>query len=195
MKEQLSAIKTSAESALEKALDLTELENLRVKYLGKKGELTSLMKGMGKLTPEERPVIGQLANEVRGFIEGILEEKSKALIKLAKDKKLASETIDVCLPGNRPEHGKKHPITTVLNDLKDIFIGMGFTIAEGPEVELDYYNFEGSLTTPPCTEGVNWIVFKKQENISKAQVKKFSKTLGFNNNRPIQKLNGREIKE
>ena len=104
MKEQLSAIKTSAESALEKALDLTELENLRVKYLGKKGELTSLMKGMGKLTPEERPVIGQLANEVRGFIEGILEEKSKALIKLAKDKKLASETIDVCLPGNRPEH-------------------------------------------------------------------------------------------
>ena len=148
MKEQLSAIKTSAESALEKALDLTELENLRVKYLGKKGELTSLMKGMGKLTPEERPVIGQLANEVRGFIEGILEEKSKALIKLAKDKKLASETIDVCLPGNRPEHGKKHPITTVLNDLKDIFIGMGFTIAEGPEVELDYYNFE-ALNLPP----------------------------------------------
>ena len=148
MKEQLSAIKTSAESALEKALDLTELENLRVKYLGKKGELTSLMKGMGKLTPEERPVIGQLANEVRGFIEGILEEKSKALIKLAKDKKLASETIDVCQPGNRPEHGKKHPITTVLNDLKDIFIGMGFTIAEGPEVELDYYNFE-ALNLPP----------------------------------------------
>lgn len=148
MKEQLSAIKTSAESALEKALDLTELENLRVKYLGKKGELTSLMKGMGKLTPEERPVIGQLANEVRGFIEGILEEKSKALIKLAKDKNLASETIDVCLPGNRPEHGKKHPITTVLNDLKDIFIGMGFTIAEGPEVELDYYNFE-ALNLPP----------------------------------------------
>ena len=148
MKEQLSAIKTSAESALEKALDLTELENLRVKYLGKKGELTSLMKGMGKLTPEERPVIGQLANEVRGFIEGILEEKSKALIKLAKDKKLASETIDVCLPGNRPEHGKMHPITTVLNDLKDIFIGMGFTIAEGPEVELDYYNFE-ALNLPP----------------------------------------------
>ena len=148
MKEQLSAIKTSAESALEKALDLTELENLRVKYLGKKGELTSLMKGMGKLTPEERPVIGQLANEVRGFIEGILEEKSKALIKLAKDKKLASETIDVCLPGNRTEHGKKHPITTVLNDLKDIFIGMGFTIAEGPEVELDYYNFE-ALNLPP----------------------------------------------
>lgn len=148
MKEQLSAIKTSAESALEKALDLTELENLRVKYLGKKGELTSLMKGMGKLSPEERPVIGQLANEVRGFIEGILEEKSKALLKLAKDKKLASETIDVCLPGNRPEHGKKHPITTVLNDLQDIFIGMGFTIAEGPEVELDYYNFE-ALNLPP----------------------------------------------
>ena len=87
MKEQLSAIKTSAESALEKALDLTELENLRVKYLGKKGELTSLMKGMGKLTPEERPVIGQLANEVRGFIEGILEEKSKSSHKAGKRQK------------------------------------------------------------------------------------------------------------
>lgn len=110
MKEQLSAIKTSAESALEKALDLTELENLRVKYLGKKGELTSLMKGMGKLTPEERPVIGQLANEVRGFIEEKLEEKNKALIKLTKDKKLAAETIDVCLPGTDRTRVKSTPL-------------------------------------------------------------------------------------
>ena len=83
-----------------------------------------------------------------------MRKRVKALIKLAKDKKLASETIDVCLPGNRPEHGKKHPITTVLNDLKDIFIGMGFTIAEGPEVELDYYNFEALNLPPdhPCKE-------------------------------------------
>ena len=107
MKEQLSAIKTSAESALEKALDLTELENLRVKYLGKKGELTSLMKGMGKLTPEERPVIGQLANEVRGFIEGILEEKSKALIKTKNS--LLKPLTSVCLATD-PNTGKSTPL-------------------------------------------------------------------------------------
>lgn len=142
MKEQLNAIKSSAEAQLTAAKDLAELENLRVKYLGKKGELTAVMKGMGKLTPEERPVIGQLANEVRGFIESALEDKKTALESAAATEKILKETIDVTMPGRRAFTGKKHPLTTVLDDLKDIFIGMGFSIAEGPDVETDYYNFE-----------------------------------------------------
>ena len=142
MKEQLSKIKAEAESALQSAETLDALEELRVKYLGKKGELTSVMKGMGALSAEERPIIGQLANEVRDFIGGALDEKKNALVAAEAEKKILAETIDVTIPGKRPAKGKTHPLTTVLNDLNDIFIGMGFTIAEGPEVELDYYNFE-----------------------------------------------------
>lgn len=142
MKEQLSKIKAEAESALQSAETLDALEELRVKYLGKKGELTSVMKGMGALSAEERPVIGQLANEVRDFIGGALDDKRSALLSAEAEKKILAETIDVTIPGKRPVFGKAHPLTTVLNDLNDIFIGMGFTIAEGPEVELDYYNFE-----------------------------------------------------
>lgn len=148
MKEQLSAIKQNAEKALLGAIDLNELENLRVKFLGKKGELTGVMKGMGRLSNEERPVIGKLANEVRTFIEGALDEKKDALLKKAKAAKLELETVDVGLPGKVPSTGKRHPMTTVIDDLNEIFIGMGFTIAEGPEVELDYYNFE-ALNLPP----------------------------------------------
>ena len=142
MKEQLSKIKAEAESALQSAETLDVLEELRVKYLGKKGELTSVMKGMGALSAEERPVIGQLANEVRDFIGGVLDDKRSALLSEEAEKKILAETIDVTIPGKRPAFGKTHPLTTVLNDLNEIFIGMGFTIAEGPEVELDYYNFE-----------------------------------------------------
>lgn len=142
MKEQLSKIKAEAESALQSAETLDVLEELRVKYLGKKGELTSVMKGMGALSAEERPIIGQLANEVRDFIGDALDDKKSALLAAEAEKKILAETIDVTIPGRRPAKGKTHPLTTVLNDLNDIFIGMGFTIAEGPEVELDYYNFE-----------------------------------------------------
>lgn len=142
MKEQLNAIQSAAEAELSAAKDLAELENLRVKYLGKKGALTTVMKGMGKLSPEERPVIGQLANEVRRLIESALEEKKTALEAAAAAQKIAQETIDVTMPGKRPALGKRHPLTTVLDDFKDIFIGMGFSIAEGPDVETDYYNFE-----------------------------------------------------
>ncbi len=148
MKEQLSSIKQSAEKALSGAIDLNEIENLRVKFLGKKGDLTSVMKGMGKLSNEERPIIGKLANEVRTFIECALDEKKDALLKKAKAAKLELETVDVGLPGKIPSTGKRHPMTTVIDDLNEIFIGMGFTIAEGPEVELDYYNFE-ALNLPP----------------------------------------------
>ncbi len=142
MKEQLTNIRTTAMAALEGAATLAELEDLRIQYLGKKGELTAVMKGMGGLSAEERPIIGQLANQVRGEIETALEEKKSALEAAAADAKLKEEKIDVTMPGKKPEKGKKHPLITVLDDLKDIFIGMGFSIAEGPEVELDYYNFE-----------------------------------------------------
>lgn len=142
MQEQLTAIREAAAAALNEADTLARLEELRIQYLGKKGELTAVMKGMGKLSPEERPVIGQLANEVRTGIETALEAKKSALEMAAADAKILSETIDVTMPGRRTAKGKKHPLTTVLDELKDIFIGMGFTIAEGPEVELDYYNFE-----------------------------------------------------
>lgn len=148
MKEQLSVIKQSAENQLAAAADLKELEVLRIKFLGKKGELTSVMKGMGKLSAEERPVVGQLANEVRTFIENELENKIDLFITKQKAEKLAKEKIDVCMPGKKFETGKRHPLTTVLDDLNDIFIGMGFSIVEGPEVEYDYYNFE-ALNLPP----------------------------------------------
>ncbi len=142
MKEKLAAIQVAAVSALENAKQKAELEELRIQYLGKKGELTAIMKGMGQLSAEERPVVGQLANEVRGKIEKLIEEKMTALEAEAANAKIKAETIDVTMPGRTVKRGKKHPLTTVLDDLKDIFIGMGFTIAEGPEVELDYYNFE-----------------------------------------------------
>ena len=142
MKEQLINIRTAAMAALENAAALAELEDLRIQYLGKKGELTAVMKGMGGLSAEERPVIGQLANEVRSEIETALEAKKSALEAAAAGAKLVAEKIDVTMPGKRALKGKKHPLITVLDDLKDIFIGMGFSIAEGPEVELDYYNFE-----------------------------------------------------
>lgn len=142
MKEQLKAISGAAADAFRRADKLEKLEELRVRFLGKKGELTAVMKGMGKLSPEERPVIGQLANEVRSRIEQALEEKKNALEAELQNAKMKRERLDVTMPGRRIAEGGKHPLLTVLDDLKDIFIGMGFTIAEGPEVELDYYNFE-----------------------------------------------------
>ena len=142
MKEQLKAISGASADALRRADKLEKLEELRIQFLGKKGELTAVMKGMGKLSAEERPVIGQLANEVRSRIEQALEEKKNALEAELQNAKMKRERLDVTMPGRRGAEGGKHPLLTVLDDLKDIFIGMGFTIAEGPEVELDYYNFE-----------------------------------------------------
>ncbi|MEG2380249.1 MAG: phenylalanine--tRNA ligase subunit alpha [Oscillospiraceae bacterium] len=142
MKDQLKAIKIAAEGELNSIKDSVQLENLRIKYLGKKGELTAVMKGMGKLSAEERPIIGQIANDVRSFLETAIENAKAVLENAAADAKIFEETIDVTRPGTCAKLGKKHPLTTVLDDLKDIFIGMGFSIVEGPEVELDYYNFE-----------------------------------------------------
>ena len=142
MKEKLEQIKISVTEALKAAEDLNSLEDIRIKYMGKKGELTAVLKGMGQLTPEERPIIGALANEIRQTLEKKIDEKKTAIEAALEEKKLAEEVIDITMPGKRNDEGKLHPMTQVMNRLKDIFMGMGFSIAEGPEVEYDYYNFE-----------------------------------------------------
>ena len=140
MKEKLSKIQAEALEQIN-APD-ANLEEIKIKYLGKKGELTAVLRGMGALTPEERPIIGQLANEVRADIEAALNEKMKALQAKALEEKLKSEKLDVTMPGMAIPMGHMHPLTQVQRELENVFIGLGFSIAEGPEVELDYYNFK-----------------------------------------------------
>ncbi len=142
MKQKLEEIKAAALGVLENASDMDTLEEARIKYLGKKGELTAVLKGMGQLSAEERPVIGALANEIRSAIEGEIDTKKAELAAKMEEEKLKAEVIDVTMPGKAQKAGKLHPLTKVMNNIKDTFIGMGFEIAEGPEVELDYYNFE-----------------------------------------------------
>ncbi|MCX7715641.1 MAG: phenylalanine--tRNA ligase subunit alpha [Clostridia bacterium] len=142
MKQKLQEIKVAAEKVLKEAEDMEVLESIRVRFLGKKGELTSVLKGMGALSPEQRPVIGALANEIRTFLEKEIEEKKADISAKLQEIRLRSEIIDVTMPGKKREIGKLHPLTQVMDEIKDIFIGMGFEIAEGPEVEYDYYNFE-----------------------------------------------------
>lgn len=142
MKEQLEAIRQKALNELENAASIQDIEAVRIKFLGKKGELTGILKQMGKLSAEERPVVGQLANVIRSEIEAKIEEDSKAIAQKHQAEKLKAEKIDVTLPGKAKVLGSRHPLTVVLNDIKDIFIGMGFDIVDGPEVEKDYYNFE-----------------------------------------------------
>ena len=149
MKEQLEAIAKKAFEELAQSQDLKALDAVRVKYLGKKGELTAILKQMGKLSAEERPVIGQLANQVRGDIEEKLEQTKSELENKMLDLRLATETLDVTLPGKKNVIGKRHPLTVVLDELKEIVIGMGFEIAQGPEVELDYYNFSAQYSKGP----------------------------------------------
>ena len=142
MQEELKKIKQKALAAMEETNSLEGLNEMKVKFLGKKGELTSILKEMGKLSAEERPVVGQLANEIRDDINKYLDEKSAYIKKQALNAKLALETIDVTLPGKALPEGTKHPLTLVMDDAKEIFTGLGFEVAEGPEVESDYYNFE-----------------------------------------------------
>lgn len=146
MKEKLKNIKEQALAALS-AAD-ADIEALRIKYLGKKGELTAVLRGMGALSVEERPVIGQMANEVRAAIEEKITNRAAELKAAAQDMKLAAEKVDVTVPGKEPRRGHLHPLTKAQRELEDIFIGMGFEIVEGPEVELDYYNFQ-ALNIPP----------------------------------------------
>ncbi len=142
MRERLEALKTEALEKIEIATDMKSLQDVRVSYLGKKGPITEVLRGMGKLSAEERPVIGQLANEVRDAIKLQVEAKEAELEKAAVEKQLEEESIDVTLPGRTPQVGTSHPLTNVIEELEDIFTGLGFSVAEGPEIEVDYYNFE-----------------------------------------------------
>ncbi|MVO98937.1 phenylalanine--tRNA ligase subunit alpha [Paenibacillus lutrae] len=142
MRERLEALKDTALQELAAVGSQQELNELRIKYLGKKGPLTEILRGMGALSAEERPVIGQVANDVRGAIEEVIARKQEEYDRLETEKRLSAETIDVTLPGRPSEQGAVHPLNKITQEIEDIFIGMGFTIAEGPEVERDYYNFE-----------------------------------------------------
>ncbi|MCK8828074.1 phenylalanine--tRNA ligase subunit alpha [Natroniella acetigena] len=142
MEDKLKEIEQGATSAIENVDSLEQLEELRVNYLGKKGAVTQILRGMGDLAPEMRPVVGKLANQVKGKITNLITEQEERLKAVAKDKQLAAETIDVTLPGKKQGVARKHPLTLVFDEIKDIFLGLGFQIAEGPEVETDYYNFE-----------------------------------------------------
>lgn len=142
MKEKVAQLKEQAQSSIESAASLHELEEIRVSLLGKKGELTEISKGMKNLSPEERPIIGQLVNETREFINSILDEKNNQLKEKEKRARLEQEIIDITLPGEDIELGTSHPITETMNFMKDIFIEMGFDVADGPEVEKVKYNFD-----------------------------------------------------
>lgn len=142
MKDKLIEIKEAALSELKNINVSQDMETLRVKYLGKKGELTGILRGMGGLSAEERPLIGKLANEVRAEIEAKIDEILTVIKEKEKNAKLESEVIDITMPGKKAVIGKRHPLDLTLESMKEIFISMGFTIEDGPEVELDYYNFE-----------------------------------------------------
>ena len=167
MKEQLEAIRKNALEAIGATEAGPDLEALRVKYLGKKGELTGLLKQMGALSAELRPIMGQKANEVRAALESAIEAQSSVLEKRALEAKLRREAVDVTIPGKALEVGHKHPMYTVLDEIKDIFIGMGFEILDGPEVELADYNFT-KLNTPadhPAREWSDTFYLKEDSSI------------------------------
>ncbi|MGB9887266.1 MAG: phenylalanine--tRNA ligase subunit alpha [Moorellales bacterium] len=142
MQDELLRLKEEAERDLGRATDLEAVEAWRVKYLGKKGLLTRVLRGMAELSPEERPQVGRLANELRGWLEEELETRRRALRAQEREEEIAAEAVDVTLPGIPIPRGRCHPLTQVLEEITSIFVQMGFSVAEGPEVELDYYNFE-----------------------------------------------------
>ena len=139
MKEIIEKLRAKAMEEIAKSDDI---EALRIKYLGKKGELTALLRGMGSVSPEDRPKIVQLVNEVRETIEGAIDQKKKELSEKALEMKLKAQTIDVTMPGKEIPVGRRHPLAQTEKTMRDVFVGLGFTVAEGPEVEYDYYNFE-----------------------------------------------------
>ncbi|GAB4264236.1 MULTISPECIES: phenylalanine--tRNA ligase subunit alpha [Deferrisoma] len=142
MIDQLRALADRALAEIRAAPDSQALDALRVRYLGRKGDLTACLKEMGRLDPAERPVVGRVANEVKAAIERALAERREALGRAELDRRLQAEAVDVTLPGRRGHRGGLHPITRVVRELLEIFGQMGFSVAEGPEVELEYYNFE-----------------------------------------------------
>ena len=155
MKEQLEAIRKHALEAIAATREAAELESLRVKYLGKKGELTAVLKQMGTLSAELRPVMGQMANEVRANVEKAMESQASILSQKAMEAQLKLETVDVTIPGRKIEIGHKHPMYSVLDEIKEIFINMGFEIMDGPEVEEADYNFT-KLNTPDDHPAREW---------------------------------------
>ncbi len=142
MKERLEAIREEAIAKINASKDIDKLNEIRVEILGKKGQLTEVLKGMKNVAPEERPKVGQLVNDTRKIIEDKMEEVRAELQAKAREIKLKSEVIDVTLPAKKNKVGHKHPNTLALEELERIFIGMGYEVVEGPEVEFDYYNFE-----------------------------------------------------
>ena len=155
MKEQLEAIRKGALEAIAGTKAAAELDALLVKYLGKKGELTAVLKLMGSLSAEERPVMGQMANEVRAAVEKAVEAQSAILEKAALEAKLKAETLDVTIPGKEVALGHKHPMYTVLDEIKQVFLDMGFEIMDGPEIELESYNFT-KLNAPESHPSRDW---------------------------------------
>ncbi|MBR5343878.1 MAG: phenylalanine--tRNA ligase subunit alpha [Oscillospiraceae bacterium] len=141
MKELMQKLREASLKAVSQAPTMETLEEMRVRYLGKKGELTSILRQMGRLSAEERPAMGQLANQLRGDIEAAIEARRELLGKELLERKLQEEALDVTLPGESVRLGHKHPMYNVLDQIKDIFIGMGFEVIDGPEVELSEYNF------------------------------------------------------
>ena len=142
MKEQLEKIKSEALAKIDASDALEKLNEIRVAYLGKKGELTTVLKSMKDVAPEERPKVGQMVNEVRALIEERLEETKTALARKAREEQMKREVIDVTLPAKKANTGHKHPNTIALEEVERIFVGMGYEMVEGPEVEYDLYNFE-----------------------------------------------------
>ncbi|QQE67166.1 phenylalanine--tRNA ligase subunit alpha [Leptolyngbya sp. BL0902] len=142
LESDLMALKAAAQEAIAAAATLDDLEQLRVGYLGKKGQLSKVLGGMGKLSAEDRPRIGALANEVKDLIQGQLEQSKTALEMAKLEAQLATETLDVTMPGVFWPQGRVHPINSIIDRIVDIFVGLGYTVADGPEIENDYYNFE-----------------------------------------------------
>ncbi len=142
MQQKLNEIRESVRARLEKAVESSHIEEIRVNVLGRKGELTQLLKGMGKLSAEERPVIGQMSNQLRAEIEGWLDQKTRELQDKEKAARLAKETLDISIPGKEMQQGNQHPLTATMEHLVEIFVGMGFTVVDGPEIEDDHHNFE-----------------------------------------------------
>ena len=148
MREQLEQMRQQALDAIAAAATEDVLNEIRVRFLGRKGELTGLMKGLGALPADERPKVGQLVNTVKDEVEALIEQSMTRACEEATEKRLATERIDITLPGRRRRKGSKHPITLVTEEVCEIFAGLGFSVAEGPEIEHDWYNFE-ALNFPP----------------------------------------------
>lgn len=142
MKEQIEQIKLQSIEEIKKSTDLKNLEELRIKYLGKKGELTAVLRGMKDLSQEERPVIGNLVNEVKAELENLIEEKEILFKQEELNKRLEAEKIDITLPGSKLKRGSMHPVNRIIEDIEDLFVSMGYDVVEGPELETDEFCFE-----------------------------------------------------